>query len=75
MFVHAARFVAPDLVGADRARSASEAFLYRRLETLRETGRLFRNEREVADRLDAHGGMEVGLLCAESRLAIEIDGA
>ena len=37
LFVHAARPVPPDADGADRARSATEAFLYRRLETLAET--------------------------------------
>ena len=37
LFVHAARAVPPDAEGADRARSATEAFLYRRLETLPET--------------------------------------
>ena len=37
LFVHAARTVHPDADGADRARSATEAFLYRRLETLPET--------------------------------------
>lgn len=33
LFVHAARPVPPDAEGAQRARSASEAFLFRRLET------------------------------------------
>jgi len=34
LFVHVARPVPPDAEGAQRARSASEAFLFRRLETL-----------------------------------------
>jgi len=34
LFVHVAREPAPDAEGAGRARSATEAFLYRRLETL-----------------------------------------
>src|SRR3989475_8105640 len=34
LFVYAARSPFPDSEGANRARSASEAFLYRRLETL-----------------------------------------
>ena len=42
LFVHAARPVPPDAEGADRARSATEAFLYRRLETLPETKGRFR---------------------------------
>ena len=33
LFVHAARPLSPEGEGSDRARSASEAFLYRRLET------------------------------------------
>src|SRR5689334_4616851 len=37
LFVHVARGVPPDAVGADRARSATETFLFRRLETLPET--------------------------------------
>ena len=37
LFVHAARTPLPEAEGIDRARSASEAFLYRRLETLAET--------------------------------------
>lgn len=38
---------APDANGADRARSASEAFLYRRLETLPETKGCFRINAEL----------------------------
>jgi hypothetical protein len=37
LFVHVARPVPPDADGAQRARSASEAFLFRRLETLAAT--------------------------------------
>ena len=37
LFVHVARAVSPDAEGVERARSATEAFLYRRLETLPET--------------------------------------
>ena len=37
LFVHVARTVTPDTDGGDRARSATEAFLFRRLETLKET--------------------------------------
>lgn len=42
LFLHAARTVPSEAEGADRARSASEAFLYRRLETLPETKGRFR---------------------------------
>jgi hypothetical protein len=41
LFVHAIRPVSPDAEGAARARSATEAFLYRRLETLPETTGVF----------------------------------
>ena len=45
LFVHAARDVSADAEGADRARSATEAFLYRRLQSLPETrGRFTVNE-------------------------------
>jgi hypothetical protein len=41
LFVHAARSPSSDAEGVDRARSASEAFLYRRLGTLPETAEKF----------------------------------
>jgi very-short-patch-repair endonuclease len=75
LFVHAARSVNPQAVGTDLARSASEAFLYRRLETLRETRGRFALNAKLPIAFDARGEMEVDLLCAESRVAIEIDGA
>ncbi len=40
LFVYAARAPSAEAEGADRARSASEAFLYRRFETLPETASL-----------------------------------
>ena len=42
LFVHAARAMPEDADGAARARSATEAFLYRRLDTLTETSGRFR---------------------------------
>ena len=74
LFVHVARRFAPDDEGVSRARSASEAFLYRRLETLPETSGRFRLNAELAIPFDGNGGMEVDLLCAEARIAIELDG-
>jgi very-short-patch-repair endonuclease len=65
----------PDAQGADRARSATEAFLYRRLETLPETAGKFRLNAELPIPFHGHGCMEVDLLCAETRVAIELDGA
>lgn len=59
----------------DRARSASEAFLYRRLETLPETAGRFRLNAELPIAFDKWGKMEVDLLCAEARVVVELDGA
>jgi len=42
LFVHVAKQPDVNAEGTDRARSAPEAFLYRRLETLPETARRFR---------------------------------
>jgi len=75
LFVHVARSPSPDAEGTARARSASEAFLYRRLETLPETRGRFRLNVELPIPFDGWGRMEVDLLCAEVRLVIELDGA
>ncbi|MBI4325158.1 MAG: DUF559 domain-containing protein, partial [Chloroflexi bacterium] len=61
--------------GAARARSASEAFLYRRLETLPETAGHFRLNAELSIPFDGWGRMEVDLLCEEAGVVIELDGA
>lgn len=74
LFVHVARTVPPDADGADRARSASEAFLYRRLETLPETSGQFRLNVNLPIAFDGRGQMEIDLLCADARLAVELDG-
>lgn len=75
LFLHVTRTIHTDAEGADRARSATEAFLFRRLETLAETkGRFHLNER-LSIAFDGNGAMEVDLLCTDARLAIELDGA
>ncbi len=74
LFVHAARPFAPDAEGIHRARSASEAFFYHRLETLPDTAGLFRLNVQLPIPFDSRGHMEVDLLCAEARIAIELDG-
>jgi very-short-patch-repair endonuclease len=74
LFVSAVRQHQPDAIGTARARSATEAFIYRRLETLPETVGLFRLNADLPIQFDGRGGMEVDLLCAEARLAIELDG-
>jgi very-short-patch-repair endonuclease len=75
LFVHAARSVPSDAEGADRARSATEAFLYRRLDTLAQTTGRFRLNVSLPIPFDGSGQLEVDLLCADSRVAVELDGA
>ena len=75
LFVHVAVTPLPNAEGADRARSATEAFLYRRLETLTETAGKFRLNAELPIPFDGWGRMEVDLLCERTRLAIELDGS
>jgi superfamily II DNA or RNA helicase/very-short-patch-repair endonuclease len=75
LFVHAARTVHQDAEGADRARSATEAFLYRRLETLQETRGRFNVNASLPIAFDGMGQLEVDLLCTDSRVAVELDGA
>ena len=74
LFVHAARSAHPEAEGVERARSASEAFLYRRLQTLPATAGRFRLNVELPIPFDARGRMEVDFLCEESWLVIELDG-
>jgi hypothetical protein len=74
LFVHAARTMREDAEGAARARSASEAFLFRRLDTLAETTGRFRLDVALPIPFDGFGTLEVDLLCADARLAIELDG-
>ena len=74
LFVDVAVKPPPNDEGANRARSASEAFLYRRLETLAATNGKFRLNAELPIPFDGWGRMEVDLLCAPSRIAIELDG-
>jgi superfamily II DNA or RNA helicase len=75
LFVYAARSPSAEAEGVDRARSASEAFLYRRLETLPETAGRFRLNVELPIPFDAGGRMEVDFYCEDSRLVLELDGA
>jgi superfamily II DNA or RNA helicase/very-short-patch-repair endonuclease len=75
LFVHAARPAPADAEGADRARSASEAFLFRRLETLAQTKGRFHLNAKLPIAFDGVSALEVDLLCADARLAVEIDGA
>jgi superfamily II DNA or RNA helicase/very-short-patch-repair endonuclease len=75
LFVDAARPLSPDAEGVERARSATEAFLYRRLQTLAGTAGRFRLNAGLPIPFDGFSGMEVDLLCDNPRLVIELDGA
>jgi superfamily II DNA or RNA helicase/very-short-patch-repair endonuclease len=75
LFVHAARPAPTDAEGVDRARSATEAFLYRRLETLPETSGRFRLNHVLPIAFDGVGSLEVDLLSLDARVAVELDGA
>jgi hypothetical protein len=48
--------------------------MYRRLDTLRETNGRFRVNATLPIPFDGFGTLEVDLLCADARLAIELDG-
>ena len=74
LFVHVARAMPEDAEGATRARSATEAFLYRRLDTLTETRGSFRLNVALPIPFDGFGTLEVDLLCADARVVIELDG-
>lgn len=74
LFVHATRLEFRAADGVERARSATEAFLYRRLETLPETAGKFRLNALLPIPFDEQGQMEVDLFCAAARLAVELDG-
>ena len=74
LFVHAVRPRPANPQGADRARSATEAFLYRRLESMPETAGRFLLNVELPIPFDGRGLMEVDLLCADAHVVVELDG-
>lgn len=61
--------------GAERARSASEAFLFRRLESLPETQGRFQLNVRLSIPFRTQPSMEVDFLDEQSRIVIELDGA
>ncbi|HXI54332.1 MAG TPA: DUF559 domain-containing protein, partial [Candidatus Saccharimonadales bacterium] len=65
---------ARDAEGVARARSATEAFFYRRLQSLPQTANRFRLNEALPIPFGGNGRMEVDLLCAEAKLVIELDG-
>jgi very-short-patch-repair endonuclease len=74
LFVQMAAAPISDNIELGRARSAVEQFLYHRLETLSTTAGRFNLNVELAIPFDGLGRMEVDLLCADARIAVEIDG-
>ena len=74
LFVHVARSTGTEDKAEPRARSASEAFLFRRLQTLPETRDRFRMNVELPISFGGQGHMEVDFLCAEASMVIELDG-
>jgi very-short-patch-repair endonuclease len=75
LFVNAVSIFHEDAKGVDRARSAIEAFLYRRLETIPQTSGKFQLNGILPIPFDSVGQMEVDLLCVGAHIAVEIDGA
>ena len=75
LFARVATTFSADAEGSERARSATEAFLFRRLETLALTLGRFKLNAELSIPFDGWSRMEVDLLCADARLAVELDGA
>ncbi len=74
LFVHVAQKFDNSAEGIARARSSTEAFFYRRLESLPETAGRFALNVELPIPFDGWGNMEVDLLDIGSRLVIELDG-
>jgi len=74
LFLCAARDFPNDAEEILKARSASEAFLFRHLETLPETHGKFRLNDRLAIPFGGFPDMEVDLSCREARIAVEIDG-
>jgi superfamily II DNA or RNA helicase/very-short-patch-repair endonuclease len=74
LFVGATDPPSVDAEGIARARSTSEAFLFRRLETLAATRGRFRLNATLPIPFDNQGRMEVDLLDFKAKLAIEVDG-
>lgn len=65
----------PEYSGIEGARSASEAFLYRRLDSLPATKGRFQLNVHAPIAFDGQSQMEVDFLEESLRIAVEIDGA
>jgi superfamily II DNA or RNA helicase/very-short-patch-repair endonuclease len=74
LFANATKEIDPSKEGSARARSATEAFLFRRLETLPETAGRFRLNEELPISFDGWGKMECDLYCEDAAIVVELDG-
>ncbi len=75
LFVHIAKEFPSGAQHENLARSATEAFLFRRLESLEQTAGLFKLNVRLPIAFDAMGQMEVDLLCRQAGIVLEIDGS
>jgi very-short-patch-repair endonuclease len=74
LFLSTTSGFSPTAEGVARARSATEAFLYRRLQTRSQAAGRFKLNERLPIPFDGAGKLEVDLLDAQARLAIELDG-
>jgi len=74
LFVEATREFDQTATGTARARSASEAFFYQRLQSLPATAKLFQLNARLPIPFAQSGYMEVDFLSTKHRLVIELDG-
>lgn len=74
LFVHVTRPPEKGAKGTARARSASEKFLHRRLQTLPDTKGQFKLNARLPIPFNERSEMEVDFLCREKNLVIELDG-
>lgn len=73
-FLQTTHAPAKDATGVDRARSASEAFFYQRLQSLPQTKGLFQLNALLPIPFAQAGHMEVDFLFPDPKLVIELDG-
>ena len=75
LFTQVAGEIPSGAQGEERARSASEAFLFRRLQSLPETRGRFRVNERLPIPFSEDGRMEVDFLDPASKLVLELDGS
>ena len=73
LFTQVAREIPAGAQGAERARSTSEAFLFRRLQSVPEPRDRFRVNERLPIPFSEDGRVEVNFLDPESKLVLELD--